>query len=148
VSNVTLPPAGTGTNQPVISTELIGGVNIQTVKLLDGTVGSTTPIPGGTNGLLVYSTATLPPSNATVASVASSASSVTLQAANANRKAWFCFNNSTQVLYVLMGNVASPSNFTVKLVSGGYYELPSPPYLGILTGIWASANGAALVTEL
>lgn len=85
----------------------------------------------------------------TLANVASSASSVTLQASNASRVGWDCFNDSTQVLYVKFGATASATSFTVKIAAGGYYEMPSALiYKGIIDGIWASANGAARVTEL
>lgn len=42
--NITLPARGTGTTDPDVATEDISGVDYQRVKLIDGTVGSTTPI--------------------------------------------------------------------------------------------------------
>lgn len=147
--NVTIPAIGTGDTLPVIATDQVATVHYQRVKLTDGTADSTAAIPGdATNGLRVHSTISQPTATATLASVSSSASSVTLQAANSARKGWFCFNNSNAVVYVKFGTTASSSSFTVKLSAGGYYELPTPPYTGIITGIWASANGAALVTEV
>lgn len=44
-NNVTLPATGSGSATPVVATEDIAGVQFQAVKLVDGTVGSTTPIP-------------------------------------------------------------------------------------------------------
>src|SRR6185295_561911 len=141
VTAVVIPAIGSGDTNPAIGVQKIGGVNFQTVKILDGTDGSIAPIPGdATNGLRVYTTAAQPVTTATLASVASSASSVTLQASNAARKGWCCFNNSNAVLYVKWGTTASSSSFVVKLSAGGYYELPGPVYTGIITGIWASAN--------
>lgn len=89
-----------------------------------------------------------PPSAAAVTQVSSSASSVTLKAANANRRGLSIMNDSTAVLYVKFGATASTSSYTVKLLAGDYFELPIPYYRGVVDGIWASANGSALITEL
>lgn len=86
-----------------------------------------------------------------VTSVASSATNVTLLAANVNRTGASIFNDSTQNLFVKLGATASATSFTVRLVPNAYYELPlnakSEPYRGIVDGIWANANGNARVTE-
>jgi hypothetical protein len=89
----------------------------------------------------------VPLTGATVAQVASSATSVTLKAANASRRSLSIFNDSTAVLYVKFGATASTSSYTVKLNAGDYFEAPLPMYQGVIDGIWASANGSALVTE-
>lgn len=80
-------------------------------------------------------------------SVASSATSVTLLAANAARKGATVYNESTSVLYVKFGTAASATSYTVQVVAAGYYEVPFG-YTGIISGIWATANGSARVTEL
>lgn len=86
---------------------------------------------------------------ATLANVNDSASSVTLQASNAARKGWTCFNDSDQALLVKFGATASATSFTVKIAAGGYYEMPRPIYTGVIDGIWAAdSTGAARVTEL
>lgn len=86
---------------------------------------------------------------ATLTNVASSATNVTLSAANTARKSWYVFNDSTQVLFVKFGVTASNSSFTVELVAGAYYEMPGTAiYSGQIDGIWASAQGSARVTEL
>ncbi len=93
-------------------------------------------------------TAELRGATATRTSVASSASSVTLLAANANRKDASVYNDSTANLYIALGTVAaSAANFTVLVASGGFYEV-AYGYTGQIVGIWASANGNARVTEL
>lgn len=79
--------------------------------------------------------------------VASSATVVTLKAANASRRSLSIYNESTAVLYVKFGSTATATDYTVQIAAGGYYEMPTPAYTGIVTGIWASANGAAQVTE-
>lgn len=84
----------------------------------------------------------------TQASVASSATSVTILAANSNRLGAAVYNDSTQILYLLLAaTTASTSAYSVQVASQGYYEVPSN-YTGQLTGIWAAANGNARVTEL
>lgn len=81
-------------------------------------------------------------------SVASSATAVTLSAADTNRVGLTLFNDSTQVLYVLLGaGTASTSVYTVQLGAGGYYEMPFR-FTGIVTGLWASANGNARITVI
>lgn len=84
---------------------------------------------------------------ATGSNVASSASSVTLLAANNARLGATIFNESTQVLYVKFGTTASATDYLVQLVASAYYEVPFG-YVGRIDGIWASANGNARVVEL
>ncbi len=84
---------------------------------------------------------------ATVTSVASSASSVTLFAANAAAAGRTIFNDSTAVLYVKFGTTASTSSYTVQIAANGYYEIARPLFGGRVDGIWASANGNARLTE-
>lgn len=84
--------------------------------------------------------------SATVTQVASSASNVTMKAANINRRGISIFNDSTQVLYAKCGVTASSTSYTVKIAAGGYWETISD-YCGLIDGIWASADGNAYVTE-
>ena len=84
---------------------------------------------------------------ATITSVASSASSVVLQAANTSRLGLAIYNNSTAILYVKFGTTASATSFTLEMAPEDFYEM-YVRYTGRIDGIWASANGAALVTEL
>lgn len=93
----------------------------------------------------IVSSPSASPANTTVVS---SASSVTILAANAARKGATITNDSTAILYLsLAGGTASTSNYSVQLSSGAYYEVPFTINTA-LTGIWASANGNARVTEL
>lgn len=87
------------------------------------------------------------PQTATLANVASSASSVTLFAAAGSTRARTIYNDSTAVLYVKFGTTASATSYTVQLAAGDYYEFPQPCYGGRVDGIWASANGNARVTS-
>lgn len=91
-------------------------------------------------------------SAATPANVSASATAVTLLAANTARKAGSSIvNDSTAILYIKLGSSASATDFW-KAIDGkttipGDLDLP-PGYLGIVTGIWASATGAARVVEM
>jgi hypothetical protein len=87
-------------------------------------------------------------STATLANVSSSASSTTLAAANTARRGLVIVNDSTAVLYVKFGATASATSFTYQLGPGDTLEMEQPVYTGVVDGIWASANGAARVTEL
>lgn len=89
-------------------------------------------------------------STATYASVASSASAVTLIAANSSRRSASIYNDSTAVLYVAefptSAATVTTSAYTVQVSPGGFYAV-APEYNGLVQGIWASANGAAKITE-
>lgn len=90
---------------------------------------------------------TLRPTTATLANVASSASSVTLFSAAGSTNSRAIFNDSTAVLYVKFGTTASTSSYTVQMAAGAYYEFPQPCFGGRVDGIWASANGNARLTS-
>jgi hypothetical protein len=88
------------------------------------------------------------PQTVTLANVASSATSTTIFAATALARGRTVYNDSTAVLYLALdGSVASNSNYTVQLAAGAYFEFPAPAVSGLVTGIWASANGNARVTS-
>lgn len=88
------------------------------------------------------------PSTATQTSVAAATSSTALLSANAARLGATVYNDSTAILYVLLGSgTASTSAYTVQVAAGGYYEVPYG-YTGAIKGIWASATGNARLTEL
>jgi len=83
----------------------------------------------------------------TPSNVSGSASNVTILAANTARLGATIWNDSTAILYLKLGATASLTSCTVKMIADAYYEVPFG-YYGIIDGIWASANGAARVTEL
>ena len=88
------------------------------------------------------------PSTGTITSVASSVTDVTLLAANAARRGFKIFNDSTKTLSVALDGVASATNFTFKIAAGAFYESRLMDYTGVIHGIWVAANGFARVTEL
>jgi hypothetical protein len=94
---------------------------------------------------------TLPQYGETVfTSVASSASSVTLLASNPQRKRVFISNASTAILYIRMdttGQAATAtSGHSIQMAANTNLEIVG--FTGVITGIWASANGFANMTEL
>lgn len=90
-----------------------------------------------------------PADAATLSNVASSATNVTLLAANLNRRQAMFYNDVDRSCYLKFGATASATSFTVEIPPNGYYELPKPVYLGIVDGIWdAGPTGSMRVTEL
>lgn len=92
-------------------------------------------------------TITFPKSGtATPTTVPGATSSTALLTANTNRLGATIYNNSTARLYVEFGATASLTVFAVMVEPNGYLEVPFD-YTGQITGIWAIANGSALVRE-
>lgn len=87
-------------------------------------------------------------STTAVTSVAASASSVQLLAANTGRRRFSVYNDSTATLRLKLGTTASTTSYTVKLVPDAYYESVIGDYTGRIDGIWESATGSARITEV
>jgi hypothetical protein len=93
---------------------------------------------------------------ATLASVAASIISVTLAAASAavvgtspGRMGMVVVNDSTTAtLYLAYAATASLTAYTYKVLPGQTFEMPSPLYSGLVSGIWDVASGNARVTTL
>lgn len=85
--------------------------------------------------------------SATTASIAASITSVTLLAANNNRKGATIYNNSSVgTLYIGFGASVTVTAFAEKIGSNSLWEMPID-YDGQIVGIWSAASGNALVTE-
>jgi hypothetical protein len=121
-----------------------GRINTQGQKLM---AGSTPVVIASDQSAIPVTNTPAQPANSAVTSVPSNLASVTLLAANANRKGAMITNDGTGNLYVKLGAVASVTSFTAKLIAGAYYEVPSPVYTGVIDGIWDVAVGSARVTE-
>jgi hypothetical protein len=101
-------------------------------------------------GLYNPATVTVPSTSSsvgTVTNVPSVITSTTILAANANRRDAKIYNSSTARLYLAFSATATVTAFTILLEAGGTYEM-TIIYTGLISGIWAAANGSALVTEL
>lgn len=93
--------------------------------------------------------------NATRASVAASATAVTLFSAVGSGSTSgsdvvnrIVHNDSTAVLYIGYGAAVTTTDFTYKVPADTPWEAPSPAFDGLVTGIWASATGSARCTEV
>lgn len=131
VRSATAAANTTGTGLPGVAPLYYDGTNYQRVA-------------SGAGGLPVA----MHGAAAALSNVASSATSVTLLAANAARRGAVIYNDSTAVLYVKFGATASATSFTYYVAPGQHLEFPNVTYTGVIDGIWASANGSARVTEL
>lgn len=80
-------------------------------------------------------------------SVAASVTVVTLLDRVGTRQGATIHNDGTAILYINLGFNASTTNFTARLTSQGYYEVPFG-YQGPITGIWDAANGSARITDI
>jgi hypothetical protein len=84
----------------------------------------------------------------TTTSVASSATSVTLLAANANRRGLSIANDSTGTLRLSFATPATSANAFLVLQPGAFILLDQQLIVtNIIYGIWSAANGTAQVTE-
>lgn len=86
-------------------------------------------------------------SGAATTSVASTIGCIVLSAANPLRQDLSIYNHSSKPMYIKLGSGATATDFTLLMVSSSYFELQNPVYPGIITGVWTSANGVALITE-
>ena len=82
-----------------------------------------------------------------VTTIPSSATSVTILAANKRRVGATIYNDSNQKLYIKFGATASSTDYTAQITGPGYFEVPFG-YNGRIDGIWASVHGDAHTTEI
>lgn len=86
-------------------------------------------------------------SDSTVNPVPASVSNTILLTAKTNRRAAFVFNDSSSILYLKLATNAAQNSFTRKVAAQEFVEIPAN-YSGIVTGVWATADGSALITEI
>lgn len=87
----------------------------------------------------------------TATGVDSAATSTALVAANPDRVGLIIENVSTAILYVKFGGGTAANTKTgcnIAIPANSRYVETGPVYQGALSGIWASANGYCVVTEL
>ena len=147
-----------GLSVPVVAGQHAASASLPVVIASDQ---SAVPVSGtvsvsGTPSVTVSGTATVSgtvnPSRAgtgTHTSVNDTATSTTLLAANASRLGGTIYNDSSALLYVLWGaGTASATNYSVRVYSNGYVEIPAN-YTGIVVGVWASDpnDGTAQISE-
>lgn len=153
----TIAGVSTAANQLAVQGSASGGTAAASSELVGGIYNSSAP--SLTNGqqasLQLDASGNLKVANnipssatSTLSNVASSASSVSLLASNANRKGFMIYNDSTKKVYVKFGATASATSFTVIIQPDGFYEHGDTIYTGAIDAIWSAANGFARVTEL
>lgn len=148
ISAASLPlPTGASTEATLstLNGKVPANLTVTSTRLLVDGSGVTQPV----SIAATVTTAEVRSSSSAITSVGGSASSVSILASNASRKGAAVYNDSTAVLYLKLGATASTTSYTVQLVAGAYYELPTTSvYTGAIDGIWASATGNARITEL
>ena len=87
------------------------------------------------------------PATSITSSVASSASNTVILPSNAARLGATIYNDSSALMYIKLGALASTTDYTIKLFPQSYYEIPFG-YTGEIDALWASATGFARVDEL
>lgn len=83
-----------------------------------------------------------------VTNVNASISSVTLLIANPVRKLAIFYNDSSEILYLKLGDTASVTSFTIMIQANSVWTLPLPVYTGQIDAIWSGAVGVCRITEL
>jgi hypothetical protein len=133
-------------NPVTVDAQLVGTDRQQTVTIGDGTnAGRIAKVD--TDGSLIVETN--PATTAVKTNVTSTTTSTTILAANANRRGAIIFNDSTAILYISYGtSTTSTTSYSVRVAAAAVYLLDVPLYSGAMTGVWASANGAARVTDI
>jgi len=128
-----------------------GTISLPTGAATESSLATVAGAVSSSNIRVVESGLSLPISSsaAETYSVSDQATNATLLDANASRKGWSVYNDSTQTCYLKFGATATSSSFTVKLVSDAYYEqMGHGVYTGQVDAIWAAnGSGAARVTE-
>lgn len=84
-----------------------------------------------------------------ITTIAASTTSISLLAANTNRRNVIITNSASTPLYISFGTIASTSNYSIKLLTGDAYESNLIVFTGQINGIWSgSPTGNANITEL
>lgn len=137
------------TTDAAVSTDANGSVSAKLRGLIVLVVNLLSRWPaalGAGGGLKTELTAA---TTATLSNVNDQATNIQLLASTAGRRGLIAFNDSLADLYLKYGATASATSFTVKILAGGYWEMPQPVYTGQIDGIWTSdSTGAVRLTEL
>jgi hypothetical protein len=129
---------GAGTAQ-IGSVTVGNSVTIASLPAISGTVTAN----AGTGTFIISDRGTT--GESTVSSFTSTSSAV-LKASNSNRKLLTVFNEGNGTIFILLGSgTASTTNYSLRLLSGDYYELEK--YTGEVNAIFAAA-GTAKITEI
>ena len=136
--NTTLNP---GTGGDVISTDDLGSMKVQRVKVQIGTDGSAADVYSG-NAMPVRTVA----SSSSVTRTPVDTGSTQLADANSGRLRLVVVNDSSTTLYVKYGNAASTNSYTYRLEPGSTLE--ESAYTGLVEATLETGTGHAHVTVL
>lgn len=125
-----------------------GDIEIGAVEIKDGSSDQRATVNGSGELLVAATLAPTVITASTVTRVASATSSHLLVAANSARKALYFYNDGNAQQFIKFGTTASTTDFSVRLTSQSFFEVPLPLYLGQIDVISSSTNGAVQVTEL
>ena len=158
-----IPVDGSGTVQPVsdgggsLTVDSAAGALSVTGPLTDAQLrNQAVPVSDGGGSLTVdgavavtgQASTTVSARTPTTVSVASSSTSQTFLAVNANRKGLSVSNISDSKLYLSFTNPATLDNCFLELQPGTFLLMDQQLIIGnAIYGIWAAANGRAQVTE-
>lgn len=128
---------------------IAGGKTFQVIQIADSNGNIVDPAQGSLvfdGGVTIDST--VPITFPTTASVNSSAASVTILAANSNRRGISVANDSTSVLRLSFTNPATSVNAFIVMQPKSFLLLDQQLIVGnAIYGIWDSVDGTAQVTE-
>ena len=111
-----------------------------------GDAKTLTVLPSGE--LLVTTVDAKQPANSSnVSTVAATAASANILAANANRRGALIFNNSTSVMNLLLDAGDAETSFSIAINPFSSFVLNDGDYVGEINAAWISATGNAKVTE-
>jgi len=94
-----------------------------------------------------FTVTTTKPATSVTSSVSGSTSNSNFLPSNGTRLGATIYNDSSALLYIKLGAVASVTDYTIKLFPLSYYEVPYG-YTGQIDGIWSNATGFVRISEL
>jgi hypothetical protein len=124
-------------------------MNLSTIfELLNARAQAIAVVDANGDQITSFTSVAIPPANAALTSVAASASSVSLLAANIDRRKYRIHNTSNKNLYVAYAAAATTLAFTVLIAGGADFESDLNDYTGVISGIWSGVGGFARITEI
>jgi hypothetical protein len=85
--------------------------------------------------------------HSTIHTVAASLPSVTIAAANPNRKGLIVYNDSEATLFLGYAASTTPDAFTFKLPAKAHWEMEHL-FEGTVSAVWSAEVGRAVITEI